>query len=63
MLCLSGFELYSRWVPLFYLNNGNMTHLIRTLSVFFYSVRINKVSLYYVGKRTTHNGVLTLLIY
>ena len=34
MLCLSGFELYSRWVPLFFLSPSSKTResLLKTLA-------------------------------
>ena len=39
MLCLSGFELYSRWVPLLRERKENKTHKIGTLQLAIHVVQ------------------------
>ena len=51
MLCLSGFELYSRWVPLN--TNHHCKVILRNLTCSFKSLKINGLrdAIYYLRKK------------
>ena len=53
MLCLSGFELFSRWVPLTLKLKGRITFLSEIVSLYYYiSCTFCKKCVY---QRTSHN--------